>query len=337
MQKLIHNGAQSTNELDPTMTFSGTPEFIKPQWHCLTETPDTLGESPFWNPHENRLYWVDIPGQRLRRMRVSQDLSAQHTVEDWQLNEEPGCFAPAEKGGWVMALRSGVFVAENWGGPLTLLAPAPYDTSKLRFNDGKCDPEGHFWSGSMYEPRDQAAGMLYVLNHKNQLLAKADQATVANGLAWSPDGKTVYWSDTASHRIRAWAYESDTQAMTHERVFAQFPMKPKTWVYGSVEAQNYAGRPDGATVDADGFYYAAMYEGHRLAKIAPDGRCVAFIETPVQCPTMPCFGGDDLRTLFITTSAHGRSEAELKALPNSGCVFATRVETPGLPVRFFKN
>jgi sugar lactone lactonase YvrE len=80
-----------------------------------------------------------------------------------------------------------------------------------------------------------------------------------------------------------------------------------------------------------------MYEGHRLAKIAPDGQCVAFIETPVQCPTMPCFGGEDLRTLFITTSAHGRSAAELQDLPQSGCVFAMRVDTPGLPVSFFNN
>lgn len=319
------------------MALIGTPEHLNPQWHCLTRKPDTLGESPFWNPHEKRLYWVDIPGHRLRRMPVSQDLSAQAAVDDWQLNEEPGCFAPAEMGGWVMALRSGIYTAEHWGGDLKLLASAPYDTSKLRFNDGKCDPAGNFWSGSMYEPRDQAAGVLYLLHGNQSLLAKADQATVANGLAWSPDGKTMYWSDTASHRIRAWDYQSDTQTLTRERVFVQFPMKPKTWAYGTDDAKNYAGRPDGAAVDADGFYYAAMYEGHRLAKFAPDGRCVAFIETPVQCPTMPCFGGDDLRTLFITTSAHGRSEAELKALPNSGCVFATRVETPGLPVRFFKN
>jgi sugar lactone lactonase YvrE len=125
--------------------------------------------------------------------------------------------------------------------------------------------------------------------------------------------------------------------MSRERLFAQFPLKPKNWAYGTASAQAYLGRPDGAAVDAEGFYYAAMYEGHRLAKFAPDGRCVAFIETPVQCPTMPCFGGDDLCTLFITTSAHGRSAQELQALPDSGCVFATRVETPGLPVSFFNN
>jgi sugar lactone lactonase YvrE len=296
-----------------------------------------LGESPFWHPQEQRLYWVDIPGRRLRRMKVSSDLSQSHAVEDWPLQEEPGCFAPAQKGGWVMALRSGVYRAHEWGGALHLLAPAPYDTNKLRFNDGKCDPAGNFWSGTMYEPRDQAAGVLYALQANHALQPKADQATVANGLAWSPNGKTLYWSDTGAHCIRAWDFEVTSQQMTRERVFAQFPAKPKDWTYGSGVAQTYAGRPDGAAVDAEGFYYAAMYEGHRLAKIAPDGRCVAFIETPVQCPTMPCFGGADLRTLFITTSAHGRTAAELQALPQSGCVFAMRVDTPGLLVSFFNN
>jgi sugar lactone lactonase YvrE len=303
----------------------------------MTTQADVLGESPFWHPQEQRLYWVDIPGRRLRRMKVSSDLSQSHAVEDWPLQEEPGCFAPAQQGGWVMALRSGVYRAHEWGGALHLLAPAPYDTNKLRFNDGKCDPAGNFWSGTMYEPRDQAAGVLYALQANHALQPKADQATVANGLAWSPNGKTLYWSDTGAHCIRAWDFEVTSQQMTRERVFAQFPAKPKDWTYGSGVAQTYAGRPDGAAVDAEGFYYAAMYEGHRLAKIAPDGRCVAFIETPVQCPTMPCFGGADLRTLFITTSAHGRTAAELQALPQSGCVFAMRVDTPGLLVSFFNN
>ena len=311
--------------------------FVSPEWQRMTTQADGLGESPFWHPHEQRLYWVDIPGCRLRRMSVSANLSQAQVVEDWPLQEEPGCFAPAKTGGWVMALRSGVYRANNWGGPLSLLAAAPYDTHKLRFNDGKCDPAGNFWAGTMYEPRDQAAGVLYALQADRRLVAKADQATVANGLAWSPDAKTLYWSDTGAHCIRAWDFDLATQQMTHERVFAKFPSKPKDWTYGSDVAFGYAGRPDGAAVDAEGFYYAAMYEGRRLVKFAPNGQCVAFIETPVQCPTMPCFGGEDLRTLFITTSAHGRSAAELQALPDSGCVFAMRVETPGLLVSFFNN
>ncbi len=314
-----------------------TPPLSHPKWHRMTSLADGLGESPFWHPAENCLYWVDIPGQRLRRMAMSADLESEQQVEDWALGEEPGCFAPAAQGGWVMATRSGVYRAQTWGGPRHLLAAAPYDTARLRFNDGKCDPAGNFWSGSMFEPRDQALAVLYALQADGRLEIKAGGATVANGLAWSPDGRTLYWSDTGAHCIRAWDYDADTQTMSRERVFAQFPLKPKNWVYGNASSQAYLGRPDGAAVDAQGFYYAAMYEGHRLAKFAPDGRCVAFIETPVQCPTMPCFGGDDLCTLFITTSAHGRSAQELQALPDSGCVFATRVETPGLPVSFFNN
>ena len=189
----------------------------------------------------------------------------------------------------------------------------------------------------MFEPRDQALAALYALQADGRLEFKAGDATVANGLAWSPDGLTLYWSDTGAHCIRAWDYDSDTQTMSRERLFAQFPLKPNNWVYGTASAQAYLGRPDGAAVDVEGFYYSAMYEGHRLAKFAPDGRCVAFIEAPVQCPTMPCFGGEDMRTLFITTSAHGRSAEELQDLPDSGCVFAIRVETPGLPVSFFNN
>lgn len=312
-------------------------QLIRPNWQRLTSKPDGLGESPFWHPEENCLYWVDIPGQRLRRMAMSADLACEQKVENWSLGEEPGCFAPATQGGWVIATRSGVYRAHTWGGPKRLLAAAPYDTAKLRFNDGKCDPAGRFWMGSMFEPRNQDAAVLYALQVDGRLEAKADRATVANGLAWSPDGRTLYWSDTGAHCIRAWDYDLHTQTMSRERVFAQFPLKPKDWAYGSANAQTYLGRPDGAAVDTEGFYYSAMYEGHRLAKFAPDGRCVAFIETPVQCPTMPCFGGEDLRTLIITTSAHGRSLDELQALPDSGCVFATRVDTPGLPVSFFNN
>ena len=313
------------------------PPVSHPKWHRITSQADGLGESPFWNPAEKCLYWVDIPGQRLRRMAMTADAWCEQKLEDWPLGEEPGCFAPAAQGGWVMATRSGVYRALSWGGPRHLLAAAPYDTALLRFNDGKCDPAGNFWSGSMFEPRDQAVAVLYALQADGRLETKAGNATVANGLAWSPDGRTLYWSDTGAHCIRAWDYDAATQSLSHERLFAQFPLKPKNWAYGTASAQTYWGRPDGAAVDADGFYYSAMYEGHHLAKFAPDGRCVAFMKTPVQCPTMPCFGGEDLRTLFITTSSHGRSAQDLQALPDSGCVFAMRVETPGLPVSFFNN
>ncbi len=304
-------------------------------WQALTTQPDGLSESPFWHPHEQRLYWVDIPGRRLARVKVRDLTQAQGEVEYWPVPEEPGCMAPVAGGGVIVALRDGIYLGATWGGSLELLAAAPYDTTRLRFNDGKCDAQGHFWAGTMYEPRDQAAGVLYRLQGTT-LQAMADHATVANGLAWSPDGTTLYWSDTGSHRIRAWDWDCASSTLSGERIFHQAALKPSGWTWGNQSGLVYGGRPDGATVDAQGNYYSAMYEGKRIVKFSPQGEVLAVIETPVQCTTMPCFGGEDLKTLFITTSRSGRSEAELAAMPLSGCIFALRVDVPGLPVNFYR-
>ncbi|MGV0959083.1 MAG: SMP-30/gluconolactonase/LRE family protein [Limnohabitans sp.] len=304
-------------------------------WQPITTVPDGLSESPFWHPQEKRLYWVDIPGRRLARLAIAGQMQPQGEVDHWPMAQEPGCIAPVQGGGLIIALRDGIYLGKTWGGPLQRLAAAPYDTTKLRFNDGKCDAQGRFWVGSMYEPRDKADGVLYCLSG-NTLLPMAHQATVANGLAWSPDGKTLYWSCTGSHQVRAWDWDAQTQTMTHERLFHQVSPKPAGWGWDQSSGPIYGGRPDGATADAQGNYYSAMYEGKRIVKLSPQGRVSAVFETPVQCPTMPCFGGDDLKTLFITSSRHGRSEAELAAMPGSGCVWAMRVDVPGLPVNFYK-
>ncbi len=316
-----------------------------PQWTPITTEPDGLSESPFWHPQEKRLYWVDIPGRRLARVAI-EGLQAQGPVEYWPLAQEPGCIAPvqtpAQNGGLVMALRDGLYWAREWGGALQALAAAPYDSTRLRFNDGKCDPQGRFWAGSMYEPRDQALGVLYALQNGG-LIEKAHGATTANGLAWSPDGRTLYWSDTLSHGVRAWDFDPLTAQLSQERVFHQFPQKPAGWVWSealahaSIDQATYGGRPDGAAVDSEGAYWSAQYEGKRLVRLSATGQVLAVIETPVPCPTMPCFGGEDLKTLFVTSSRQGRSAAELSLYPQAGCIFATRVEVAGLPVNFFQG
>ena len=110
--------------------------------------------------------------------------------------------------------------------------------------------------------------------------------------------------------------------------------KPAGWAWGSLDSGStpYGGRPDGAAVDAEGCYWSAQYEGGRLLRIAPSGEVLTEVRVPALCPTMPCFGGPDLKTLFVTTARHGRSEAELAQNPGSGCVFAMRTEVAGLPV-----
>ena len=301
-------------------------------WTRITTEPDSLGESPFWHPQEQRLYWVDIPGRRLARVSVD-GLLAQGTVEHWSLGEDPGCIAPAEGVGLVLALRSGIYHALVWGGPLRKLADAPYDTGKLRFNDGKCDAQGRFWVGSLYEPKDQALGELYRLDGQG-LHKMMDGVTTANGLAWSPDGRTAYWADTAAHQVRAFDVEPGTGRLSGARLFHQMAHKPEGWVWGS--ATPYGGRPDGAAVDIEGCYWSAQYEGQRLLRLSPTGQVLAEVPTPVPCPTMPCFGGADLKTLFITTSRQGRSSLELAQHPDAGCVFAMRVAVPGLSVNAWR-
>ena len=304
-------------------------------WQALTTQPDGLSESPFWHPHEQRLYWVDIPGRRLARVKVQHHTQTQGAVEYWPVPEEPGCMAPVAGGGVIVALRDGIYLGRTWGGPLQRLAAAPYDTTRLRFNDGKCDAQGRFWAGSLYEPKDQALGTLSMLDGQG-LHAEQTGVTTANGLAWSPDGRTAYWADTAAHLVRAFDFDAPTGRLSNPRVFYQALLKPAGWAWGQAAGSRYGGRPDGATVDAQGNYYSAMYEGRRIVKFSPQGEVLAEIETPVQCPTMPCLGGEDLQTLFITTSRQGRSDAELAAMPLSGCVFALRVDVPGMPVNFYQ-
>lgn len=306
-------------------------------WHAVTSEPCELGESPFWHPLEKMLYWVDIPAKKILRCRddagrtESWPMAAPHALE-------PGCIAPARQGGLVIALRDGIYRARAWGSELQLLVPSAHDTTTTRFNDGKCDPLGRFWASTMYEPRDARKAALFSVDCRDGGLPlvelKADDAITGNGLAWSPDRKTVYWSDTPNHIIRAWDWDETSNAMSAPRVFHLFPAKPPGWHYGMA---GYGGRPDGAAVDVQGNYFVAMFEGRRLLKLSPAGAVLADIPAPTQCPTMPCFGGDDLKTLYLTTARHKRSAEELAHMPLSGCVFSMRVEVPGLPVNFFSD
>ena len=303
------------------------------------DQPSGLGESPFWHPDEQMLYWIDIPGQLVHRLDVLMG-----TMQSWAMPSEPGCIAPARDAngnasGLVIALRDGIYRAREWGGALKLLAKATHDTATTRFNDGKADPCGRFWAGTMYEPRDMASAQLFSLDCRNGqapgLRLQAGHATIANGLAWSPDAATVYWSDTATHTIRAWDWDSQTSAMTRERIFKQWPGKPTGWQPGQPGSPVYGGRPDGAAVDVQGNYYVAMFEGGSVLKLSPAGDVLQDIAVPALCPTMPCFGGDDLKTLYLTTARYKRSAAELQTWPDSGCVFSMPVDVPGLPVNFF--
>lgn len=298
-------------------------------WRQVVEARDALGESPFWHPQEQRLYWVDIPGRLLRR--VKDDGSK---AEAWPMPQEPGCIAPARGGGLVIALRDGIYRAREWGGALQLLHQALHDPATTRFNDGKADPLGRFWAGSLDEPKDGQRAALFCLDPAAPTLQRMlGPATTANGLAWSPAADRLYWTDTPSHEVRVWDWDARGNVLSNARVLHRFSPKPAGWVPGQ---PGYGGRPDGAAVDVDGNYWCALYEGARIVQLSPAGELLREVATPMLCPTMPCFGGPDLRTLYLT-SAGDRPAAELAAMPLSGCVVALRVDVPGLPVNFFNG
>jgi sugar lactone lactonase YvrE len=269
-------------------------------------------ECPVWCVRERALYWVDIVGRTLYRMDgVSQ------TVRSWRLHEEIGSFALREAGGAVVALRSGLYTFDFETSALNEVARADYDTATTRFNDGKCDRQGRFWVGSMFEPRTQAAAAFYRLDPDRRVRRVIEGITLANGLAFSPDGRTIYFADTPTRTVFAARYDTRAGAVGERRAFARF-----------AEGK---GRPDGAAVDAEGHYWVATIDVGRLSRFSPDGRLVREVEVPTRWPTMMAFGGPELRTLYVTSLRHQRPADQLAAFPLSGSLFALEVDVPGLP------
>lgn len=291
---------------------------------ALPVAPSLLGESPLWHPLEQVLYWCDIPGRQLHRFDP-----ASGRRDSWSFSAEPSCCAPVSGGGLLLAMRDGLWHFDNTTGERSLLAAPPYDPALQRFNDGKADAQGRFWIGTIDDKRAPQAA-LYCLAG-GTLRRMADGITVSNGLAVSPDGATLYWADTTAHRVMAFELDGASGRLANRRVFKQFPLRVP-----DAPLQAYGGRPDGAAVDAEGAYWVAMFEGQRLLRLSAAGEVLAVLPLPVRCPTMPCFGGPDLCTLYITTARENRPADELAVQPLAGCVLQLRVAVPGLPAPFVR-
>jgi len=296
---------------------------------CLPLAPSELGESPFWHPEEKCLYWCDIQGLAVHAWTPGDGRHRQ-----WKTPSEPGCCAPAADKKIVIGLRDGFYLLDTTTGAFTLLAllpPARHDTRVLRLNDGRCDAAGRFWAGSVISPRtapDAALWRLEVAEGGYRVHYMAGDNFTANGLAFSPDNRYLYWSNTPEHRIDRFDFDVATGAIANRQPWVQFGRK--------VEGQPYGGRPDGAAVDVEGNYWVAMYEGACVLQLSPAGQVLQRIEVPVQCPTMVCFGGADLRTLYITSARAGRPVEEQEAAIPAGSLLSVRVTVTGLPVNRFK-
>jgi sugar lactone lactonase YvrE len=268
-----------------------------------------LGESPVWSARENCLLFVDITGRRLLKFDP-----AAKTLKACEIEEDIGCVAPEVGGGFVAGLRSGMWILDEQGRKQRLLAANPEDSKVSRFNDGRVDPLGRFLAGTVDEAQAGRAG-LYRYD-KFGLIRLAAGLLTSNGLAFSPDGRTLYHSDTPRFVVNRYDYDSATGAATNRRVFVQLDPTAED-----------RGRPDGAAVDIEGCYWTALYDGGRVQRYDPTGKLMSEHPLPVRCPTMPAFGDPELKTLFVTTA---RDSSGL-----GGGLYATQLDVAGLPTPLF--
>lgn len=285
----------------------------------LTPTLHKLAEGPAWDDRTDRLLYCDIPDGRIHS--VAADGSG---GESWQLPDIVCSFGLAQSGRLVVARRDRVVLFDRDSGSVETLCTVEAEIAATRLNDGKVGPDGAFWVGTMDDtPARQPIGALYRVSPDGTVEKKVDGLGVSNGLAFSADGRTLYHSDSRGPWIDRWTLDPATGAISGRTRIATL--------------DEATGRPDGGAVDMDGFYWSAGVSAARLNRFAPDGRLAGSYAVPAASPTMPCFGGPDLRTLFVTSLRQGRSEEQLARYPLTGAVFVAPAPVAGVPVGRFRD
>ena len=292
---------------------------LKVDVQCVVDTRNTIGESPLWSARETALYWVDIPDARIYRWRPATD-----ERREWKLPAAVGSIGLAERFGLVVAMRSGFHLFDLDTEHLTFLCHPEPDIATNRLNDGKVSPEGRFWAGTMDErPEKEPVGSLYRLDADRRCTRMAEGVKVSNGLAWSPDGRTMYHSDSRGGAIFRYTYDPETGSIGARETFVS--MQPE-W-----------GRPDGGATDEEGCYWGCGISTGRINRFSPSGELIHYVQMPVTHPTMPCFGGRDGRTLYVTSLRENLSDEELLRAPQAGGVFAFEPGVAGAPAALYKG
>ncbi|RYX96268.1 MAG: SMP-30/gluconolactonase/LRE family protein [Comamonadaceae bacterium] len=288
-----------------------------PQAELVLDAQNATGESPVWHAGEQALYWVDIPAKLLCRWSLQ---SAALTT--WEAPEMIACIASTgTAGGWVAGLETGVFGLElKADGRMDsqLLAPVTHARGGMRFNDGRTDRQGRFLAGTMLMDMSQGArtGSVYRYDAVAGALVELLGGFITpNGMAFSPDGRTMYLSDSHPSVQMVWAFDYDTATgmPSNRRVF--------------VDMNAYPGRPDGAAVDADGCYWICGNDAGLIHRFTPDGKLDRSLAVPVKKPAMCAFGGAGLDTLFVTSIRPG---GDVSDQPLAGGLFALRPGVRGL-------
>jgi sugar lactone lactonase YvrE len=289
----------------------------KPRIEAIANTTDRLGETPLWDADANELSWIDIETSRLHRLLDGRaGKPATHAIEVEYL----GCQALAGTSRRLVATDRRLQFLDLATGAL-----APFvsidEEGDTRLNDGRVDAHGRLWIGTMDKGLKSRVGSLYRVDPDGTVERMFSDTIVSNGIAFSPDGRTMYFTDTRRHLSFAFDLDLDDGRISNRRLFADYSKTGE--------------RPDGACVDVDGCLWAAFFAGGRVVRYTPDGHVDQAIELPVTNPTCVCFGGPQLKTLFVTTARKFMSESALAAEPLAGAVLAIEGVGQGVPEHSF--
>lgn len=272
-----------------------------------------LGEGPVWDGRTNRLVWVDIMGPSIHQTDVRTGRTDSIAVP-----LHVGAVVPRALGGYVAALQDGFWVVGD--GPSRRLTEVPNPGGKLRFNDGKCDPVGRFWAGTIAYDAAAGAASLYCLDTDETVTHVLDGITISNGLAWSRDGDTMFYIDSPTKRIDAFNFTLSTGAISDRRTV--------------VDLSAGIGEPDGMTIDAEGGLWVAVWGAGAVHRYV-FGRLDRVLKLPVSQPTSCAFGGTDLDELYVTSAWKGLSKSERNEQPLAGALFRVRPGVRGVAAHVY--
>jgi sugar lactone lactonase YvrE/DNA-binding IclR family transcriptional regulator len=288
-----------------------------PGLDCVLAWGAHLGEGPFWDVREKRLYWVDILAPSVFRFDPATGRN-----EERRTGKLVSAVVPCAGGGLVALTQNGVERFDFDNGGFSAIVDPEASLPENRFNDGKCDAAGRLWAGSMALDATTPSGRLYRIGTGGACTEMDRGFIVSNGLDWAPDGKTFYFADSRAGTIFAYAFDATRGDLGGKRIFASVPPED--------------GRPDGLAVDADGTVWCALWDGWRIRGYRPDGSVLTDLTLPTPRPTSIAFGGEDLKTLFITSARVRLPSRTLAEAPLSGGLFALRMDVPGLPCAAYR-